>query len=120
MTTFALGVEIGRRGDVPLLGHPIDDLLDQLLELRAGVGLIAVGGIAQQPFDRFVRQHAAIEQGVENRVMQRLHRLLGIVGPVGVSEAAGEQQVGQLGDQILEIEIVQLVAGEFRVSVLHA
>ena len=119
LTTLALRLEIGRRRDVALLGHAIDDLLDQLLELRSRLGLIGVGGIAEQPLDRFLRQHAAVEQRIENRVVQRLHRLVGIVHGVRAAEAAREQQIGQLGDQILEIEIVQLVAGEFRVPVFH-
>src|SRR5439155_11155830 len=62
---LALRVQIGRRGDVALLGHALDDLLNELLELRARVRLIAVGRIAEQPLDRFLRQHAAVEQRVE-------------------------------------------------------
>ena len=37
LTTLALGVEIRRHGDVALFGHPLDDLLNQLLELRPRV-----------------------------------------------------------------------------------
>ena len=115
----ALGFEIRRRGDVALLAHPLDDLLNQLFELRSRVRLIAVGRIAEQPLDRLLRQHAAVEQRVEDRVVQRLHRPLVVVHRVRVAEAAREQQVGQLRDQILEIQLVEHVAGEFRVAVLH-
>src|SRR5206468_10969621 len=59
------------------------------------------------------------EQRGENGVVQRLHRPLVVVAPVGIAEAAGEQQVGQLGDQIFQIEVVELVAGVLRVPVLH-
>ena len=111
--------EVGRRRDVALLRHALDDLLNQLFELRPRVALIAVGRIAQQPLDRFLRQHAAVEQRVQNRVVQRLHRPLLVVHAVRVAEPAREQQIGQLRDQILEIQIVELVAGEFRVAVFH-
>src|SRR5207302_3807104 len=40
LPALALALEIGRRGDVAFLRHPLDDLLDQLFELRARVGLI--------------------------------------------------------------------------------
>ena len=49
---LALGVQVGRRRDVALFRHALDDLLDQLFELRPRVGLIAVGRIAEQPLDR--------------------------------------------------------------------
>jgi hypothetical protein len=67
-----------------------------------------------------IGQHAAVEQRVENRVVQRLHRPLFVVHAVGVAEAAGEQQIGELRDQILEIQIVELVARECRIPVFHA
>src|SRR5439155_27243808 len=53
-------------------------------------------------------------------VVQRLHRPVFIVdAAVGISEATGEQQIGELGDQILEIQFVEQVAGEFCVTVFH-
>ena len=119
LAPLALGLEIRRHRDVALLGHPLDDLLNQLFELRARVGLIAVGRIAEQLLDRLLRQHAAVEQRVENRVVQRLHRPLVVVQGVRVAEAARQQQVRELRDQILQIEIVELVADVFRVAVLH-
>jgi len=119
LPALALGVQIGRRGDVALLRHPLDDLLNQLLELRSRVRLIAVRRIAEQPLDRFLREHAAVEQRVQNRVVQRLHRPLFVLRPVRVTEAAREQQIGQLRDQILQIQIVELVAREFRIPVFH-
>ena len=117
LTPLALALEIRRRRDVALVGHPLDDLLDQLFELRARLVLIAVGGVAEQPFDGLFRQHAAVEQRVEDRVVQRLHRPLFLVVAVRVAEAAREQQIGQLRHQILEIQLVERVAGEFRVAV---
>ena len=116
---LALAFEVGRRGDIPLLAHALDDLLNQFLELGAGLFLIAVSRIAEQPLDRFVRQHATVEERIQNRVVQRLHGLVVFVGRVRVAEAAGQQQVGQLRDQILEVEVVEQVAGEFRVAVFH-
>ena len=52
--------------------------------------------------------------------MQRLQGPLRVVHRVGAAEAAGEQQIGELGDQILEIQVVELVAREFRVAILHS
>ena len=112
---FALGIQIGRRRDVALLGHALDDLLNQLLELRPRVGLIAVGRIAQQPLDRLLGQHAAVEQRIQNRIVQRLHRALLVVHAVRVAEPAGEEQIGELRHQIFEIEVVEVAAREFRV-----
>ena len=34
-------------------------------------------------------------------------------------ETAGEQQIGQLGEQLFEIELVEIVAGELRVAILQ-
>jgi len=119
LTPLALGFEIRRRRDVAFLRHPLDDLLDQLFELRARIALIGVGRIAKQPLDRLLGQNAAVEQGVEDRIVERLHRALVIVAAVRIAEPAGEQQVGQLGDQIFQIEVVELVARVFRVPVLH-
>ena len=116
---FALGLEIRRRGDVALFRHAFDDLLDQLFQLRARVLLIAVRGIAQQPLDCFFRQHAAVEQRLQNRVVQRLHRPLFLVRAVRITEAAREEQIRQLRHEILEIQIVERVARELRVAVLH-
>src|SRR5207245_6841024 len=110
LAPLALGLEVRRRRDVALVRHPLDDLLNQLLELRSRVSLIAVGRIAEQSLDRLFRQHAAIEQRVEDRVVQRLHRALVVVHPVRVPEAAGQQQVGELRDQIFEIQAIELIA----------
>jgi len=95
---------------------------NQLFELGPCPGLIRVRRIPQETFDGFIRQHAAVEERLENRVVQRLHRLLVVLSRARrarVAEAAGEQQVGELGDQILEIQFVQLVAGVLGVLVFH-
>ena len=90
---LALGVEVGRHGDVAFPGHTLDDLLDQSLEQRPRVVLIGIGRIAEQPLDRFVRQAAAVEQCVENRVVQRLQRPVGLVRLARMPEAAGEEHI---------------------------
>ena len=51
--------------------------------------------------------------------MQRLHRAVVLVAAVGAAEPAGQKQIGQLRDQILQIQVVELVPGVFRVSILH-
>ena len=119
----ALGLQIGRRRDEPFLHHAIDDVLNQLLELRSRIGLIGVSRIAQQPFERFLRQHAAVEQRVHDGVVQRLHRAivfrLPVHAAVGRLEAARQQKIRQLLDQVIEIQIVQRIAGVFGVLVTH-
>jgi hypothetical protein len=118
----ALAVEVGRPGQESLFHHPLDDLLDEILELLACGLLVAVRGLAQQSLQRLVRQHAAAEERLQNRVMQRLH------GPVflvveriapRIVEPAGEQQVRELRHEILEVDLVEQVAGVFRVAELH-
>src|SRR5207247_4253672 len=74
---------------------------------------------AEQATDRLFRQYAAIEQRVEDRFVQRLHRALVVVHPVRVPEAAGQQQVGELRDQIFEIQAIELIADVFGVAILH-
>ena len=115
--------EIGGRRDEALLHHAIDDVLNQLFELRARVGLIGVGGIAQQALERLFGQHPAVEERVHDGVVQRLHGAivfgLAVHAAVGRLKSAGEQQVGQLLDQIVEVEIVERVAGVFAVLVFH-
>ena len=71
---LALGLEIRRAGDEALFHHALDDLLDEIFELLPRLFLIAVGRFAEQLLHRLFRQHAAAEQRLENRVVQRLHR----------------------------------------------
>src|SRR5689334_17957372 len=48
LALLLFGVEIGRRRDEALFHHPLDDLLNQILELLARLFLIAVRGLAEQ------------------------------------------------------------------------
>ena len=94
LPSLALGLEIGRHRDVAFFAHALDDLLDQLLELRSRIVLVGVRGIPKQLLDGLFRQHAAVEQRVEDRVVQRLHRPLFLVHAAArVPEPAGEQQI---------------------------
>ena len=116
---LALLVEIRRAGDEALLHHALDDLLDQILDLLSRAFLIAVSGLAEQLLDRLVREHAAAEQRLEDRVVQRLHRAVFLaverMAP-GIVEAAREQQVGQLRDEIVQVDLVEQVAGVLGVA----
>ena len=119
---LAFLLEIGRAGDEPLFHHPLDDLLDQILELLPRLLLVAVRRFAEQLLQRLFRQHAAAEERFENRVVQRLHRAVLVAGrriAPRIAEPARQQQVGQLRDQILEIDLVEQVAGVLRVAVFH-
>ena len=112
----------GGAGDEALLHHAVDDLLDQILELLARRFLIAVGRLAEQLLQRLLRQHAAAEQRLENGVVQRLHRAVLVAGrriAPRVAEPAGEQHVRQLRDEILEIDLVEQVAGVLGVAIFH-
>ncbi len=115
----ARGVEIRRHGNVALVGHALDDLLNQFFELRPRIALIGVGRIAEQALDGFFRQDAAVEQRVEDGVVQRLHRPLFLVHAVRAAESAGQQKIRQLRDEIFEIQVVELVADIFGVTILH-
>ncbi len=122
LAVLALGLEIRRARDEPLFHHPLDDLLNQILELLARRFLIGVGRIAEQLLQRLFRQDAAAEERLEDRVVQRLHRpVLVAAGGIAprIAEPAREQQVGQLRHEIVEIDLVHQVAGVLRVSELH-
>ncbi len=120
LSPLALGFKIRWHGDVAVVGHPFDDLLDQLFELRACVRLIAVGRIAEQSFDRLLRKNAAVEERVEDGIVERLHRPLSLVGAVRVPEAARQQQIRQLRDEILDIDIVEIVTRVLGIAIPHS
>ena len=85
------------------------------------VALTALRGIAlHQALEHLVGHHTAIEQRVEDGVVERLHRAVVIVlGVPRVVEPARQQQVGQLRDQRLEVELIEQVFDEFRVAIFH-
>jgi hypothetical protein len=78
--------------------------------------------LAEQLLQRFFRQHAAAEQRLEDGVVQRLHGAVLVarrrVAP-RVAETAREQHVGQLRDEILEIDLVEQVARVLCVAIFH-
>ena len=119
----ALAVELRRLADEAAFHQAVDDLLDQFLELLARFVLLAVGGRAEQLVEGFVGEDAAVEQCIEDGIVQRLHRTVVVraerIAP-GVAEPAREQQVRQLRDQIVEVDLVEQVAGVLRVAELHA
>jgi len=91
---LALRLEVGRVGNEPLFHHPLDDLLNQILELLPRLLLVAVRRFAEQLLQRLLRQHAAAEQGFEDRVVQRLHRTVLVAVrriPPRITESAGQQ-----------------------------
>jgi len=105
LTPLPLRLGIRRGRDVAVLLHPLHDLLDQLFEplLRLGVRLVA-----EQLLQRVLRQHAAAQQGFQNRVVERLHRAFVLrPGEVRIVEAAREQQIGQLRHELVHVEVIQ-------------
>ena len=119
---FALLVEVRRRRDEALLHHPLDDLLNEILDLLAGRFLVAVSRLTEQPLQRLLGQHAAVEERFENRVVQRLHRAVLVavrrIAP-GIAEPARQQHVGQLRDEIVDVDLVEQVACIFCVPIFH-
>jgi hypothetical protein len=117
-----LALQIRRPGHEALLHHLLDDLLDQILELLPRAFLIAVGRFAEQLLQRIIREDAAAEQRLEDRIVQRLQCPVLIAARrihPRIAEPAREEQVGELRHQILEIDLVEQVAGVFRVAVFH-
>ena len=115
-------LSFGRAGQIALVLQLLDDPLDELVETLFGVlGLLPV--LAEQLLERLVREHAAVEDRLQDGIVQRLHRMPRFVVVVGQAvravEAAREQQVGQPREQILEIELVEVLAGELGVAILH-
>ena len=67
-----LSVEVGVLRNVALPRHLLDDLPNQLLEPRATVGLIGVGRVAKQSLDHIIGQQIAVQERVDDRVMEGL------------------------------------------------
>ncbi len=101
----------------------LDDPPDEIVEAFFGVlGLLPI--LAEHLLERLIREHAAVEDCLQDGVVQRLHRVPGLVvivvrQSVRALEAAREQHVGEPGEQVLEIDIVEVVAGELGVAILH-
>ena len=117
----ALGVEIRRRRDVAGVLHAVDDLLDQLFELLPHLFLIAIRRLAEDLLEHVVREHAAAEERLENRVVQRLHAAVVVVGRIAprVAEAARQQQVGQFRHELVHVELVEERGDVFLVAIFH-
>ena len=73
LSPLAFLLEVGRAGHEPLFHHALDDLLNEILELLPRLFLVAIGRVAEQLLKGLVRQHAAAEQRLEDRIVQRLH-----------------------------------------------
>ena len=82
--------------------------------------LEAVAHAGEQAIEHLVRQHAAVQQRVENRVVQRLHRpvIVALRIPRRI-EAARQQQVRQPRDERLEIDLGRQVGDEAGIAISH-
>ena len=81
---------IERMGERGYITTPPD--LEPERQRRAGYGRAGT----EQPFDRLLREHAAVEERVEDGIVQRLHRAVVFVAAVRIAEPARQEQVGQL------------------------
>jgi len=107
--------------------HQTKFLLD--VGFSANVAVWALGVVsllpvlAEQLFDHLVGEHSSVEQRLEDGIVQSLSRVPGhavvVREAVGVVEAARQQEVGELREQLLEIEVVEILAGEPGVAVLQ-
>jgi hypothetical protein len=119
---FALLLEIGRAGDEALLHHPLDDLLNQILELLPRALLIAVGRLAEQLLKRLFRQDTTAEERLEDRIVQRLHRPVFVAGrgvAPRIAKSARQEQIREPRYQVFEIDLVEELTGVFRVAVFQ-
>ena len=114
-----IAVEIRRGRDVSLLLKLLDDLVDELVEPRFRVVAI-LPALAEHPLERLVGQETAVQQRLEDRVVQRLHRSSVLAGhPVRIVEPARQQEIGQPRQQLFEVELVELLAGVLGIAVFH-
>ena len=117
---LALAVEIRRGGDVALLLQLLDDLLDQLVEPRFRV--VARPASPCRAAARASRRTAGRRSAAPRGWRRAAPASSGPSSPgiaVRVVEAARQQQIGQLRQQLLEVELVEIVAGVLRVAVFH-
>ena len=117
-------VQVGRRRDVARLLHAVDDLLDQFLELLDLLlrGLVrAAGRLAEQLLGEVGRQHPAVEERLEDGVVEGLQRAIGAVerAAPAVAKPAGEQQVGQFRGQLVDVEPVDEVWRVLGIAIAH-
>ncbi len=116
-----LRVGLAAEADVALFSKPFDQLLDQVVDLLA-LPLDALGRAVagKEPLRHFVRQHAAIQQRIEDRIVQRLHRAVIVaLRIVRIVEPAREQEIGQAGHQLVEVDVLREIRDEARVAVFH-
>ena len=114
-----IALDIRRGGDVALLLKLLDDLVDELVEARFRVVAI-LPALAEHLLERLVGQETAVQQRLEDRVVQRLHRSSVLAGhPVRVVEPARQQEIGQPREQLFEVELVEVLAGVLGIAVFH-
>jgi hypothetical protein len=89
------GHALGRL-QIALADQALDRLLQELLE---GVGVV------HELLQVLVGEHAAAHEGLEDRVVEGLQAVL-VPLPLLVAEAALEQEVGQLADELLEVQVL--------------
>ena len=114
-----IALDIRRGGDVALLLQLLDDPVDELVEALFRVVAI-LPALAEHLLERLVGQETAVQQRLEDRVVQRLHRSAVLAGhPVRVVEPARQQEIGQPREQLLEVELVEVLAGVLGIAVFH-
>jgi hypothetical protein len=105
--------------EVALLGHPLHQIVEQLGELFFGF-LVA---LAAQRLEQLGRELSALDQRVEDRLLERFERPVRVfieVSPRIEVAAAGkarlQQEVGELSQQRLEIHCIGHLRAEARVG----
>ena len=88
------------RAEVALADHPLDDLLQELVERVL---------LAHELPHLLLGEQAAAENGVEDRVVERLQVVL-VPLVHFLPEAALQEEVGELVDEVLEVEVLPELA----------
>ena len=114
---LALDVELGRRRDVAGLLHPLHELLDQLVELLLGGRRV----VAEQLLQQVVGQQPAVQQRIEDGVVQRLHGPIAVQRTVAVRtlEPARQQHLRQRRHEFFHVDFVGQARDVFAVLEFH-
>ena len=109
--------------EVALVDQPLDELVEQLGELRSISWSCSRRRLAAQRLEHLGGELARLHQRLEDRLLQRVERAVAVVAHVVVperrapaGEAGLEQEVGELVEQRLEIDRVGQLGGELGVG----
>ena len=113
----ALGRSASRSGarEVALMLQLLDDLLQSAARSAASASSARLPVLAEQLLEHLVGHQPAVQQRLQNGVVQRLHRMpaprLRTAAPYGLSKPLESSRSDSLRQQLLEVEAVEVFAG---------